>query len=66
MMHSIQCNNNNDDNHDHNNNNNNNNNNNSFASLVFNIYFAIFFGFICLFQRRMSTNACIIYFFITS
>ena len=38
-----------------------NNNNKSFVFCFFVFYFAIF-GFICLFQKRMPTNACIIYF----
>ena len=46
---SIQCNNNND-------------NNNSLVFWHCYIYFCYFFGFICLLQGRMLTNACIIYF----
>ena len=55
ILHSIQLNNNN-DNYD------NSNNYNIFAFLFFYISFCFFFGFICLFQRGIPTNACIIYF----
>ena len=60
IWHLIQCN-----NYNYNNNgndNNNNNNNNSFAFWIFWIQFCYFFGFICLFKRRMPTKACINYF----
>ena len=55
ILHSIQLNNNND-------NDDNSNNYNIFAFLFFYISFCFFFGFICLFQRGIPTNACIIYF----
>ena len=48
-------------NNDTNRNNDNNNHNYNHNSFAFGFFYLIllFFGFICLFQRRMSTNACI-------
>ena len=66
LLHSIQCNDNNGNNtNNDNNNNNNDNNNNKNNKLVFWFFifnFATFFGFICLFSRRLPSKACIIYF----
>ena len=52
ILNSIQCDNNNDSN----------NNNSSFFLVFFYISFCYFFWFICLFQRSMPTNICIVYF----
>ena len=66
IHHSVQCNNNNDNNNNDKNNNDNkrnNNNNNSSSSFVFlSFIFNFAISLVCLFQRRMPTNECIIHF----
>ena len=56
----MQCNN--KDNNSNGNNNHNKGKNNNFAVWFFLSYFAIFFGFNCLFQGRIRTNSWLIYF----
>ena len=58
---SIQCNIDDGNNNYNDNNHNDNNKNKSFIFSFFLFNFAIFFGFISLLQKRIPTNACIIY-----